>query len=120
MTRENAIDAYCAAWDEPDLDRRNAILSAVCAEDATYTDLTVHCTGIEELAAHIGVVLARYLASHIVRTSEIDTYGDLARFAWKKVLSDGTSLLEGTDFAEFAPDGRLRRIVGFFGPLRVR
>jgi hypothetical protein len=25
--------------------------------------------------------------------------------------------LEGVDFAELAPDGRIRRITGFFGPL---
>jgi len=32
-------------------------------------------------------------------------------------LADSKPLMRGVDFAEFASDGRLQRIVGFFGPL---
>jgi hypothetical protein len=31
--------------------------------------------------------------------------------------ADGVVTLERIDFGELAPDGRLKRIVGFFGPL---
>jgi hypothetical protein len=41
----------------------------------------------------------------------------VARFTWKMVLADGTSLPEGIDFAEIGSDGKLTRIVGFFGQL---
>jgi len=30
-------------------------------------------------------------------------------------LADGSTLPEGVDFAELSADGKLRRIVGFFG-----
>jgi hypothetical protein len=93
------------------------LLAQVWADRATYTDPTVHLTGRAALVAHIDAVLARYPGSTIEMTSAIDLHHAVARFAWKKVLADGTALPEGIDFAELDDDGRLTRIVGFFGPL---
>jgi hypothetical protein len=39
------------------------------------------------------------------------------RFAWQVILADGTRLPEGIDFAEITSDNKIRRIMGFFGPL---
>lgn len=36
---------------------------------------------------------------------------------WEIRQLEGGVLIEGTDFVTFAPDGRISRIVGFFGPL---
>ena len=36
---------------------------------------------------------------------------------WRMVLADGKVFLEGIDFGELNSDGKLHRIVGFFGPL---
>jgi hypothetical protein len=32
----------------------------------------------------------------------------------------GSVFVEGTDFGELSPDGKLHRIVGFFGPLAFK
>ena len=40
------------------------------------------------------------------------------RFGWRIVRDGGEQVSEGTDFGELDDDGRLRRIVGFFGALR--
>ena len=37
------------------------------------------------------------------------------RFTWRMLLADGSVFVEGTDFGELSADGRLERIVGFFG-----
>jgi hypothetical protein len=116
-TFETIIDTYCAAWNETEAAKRDAILSPVWGEGATYTDPTVHLVGRQALVAHIDAVFARYPGSTIVRTSAVDVHHAVVRFAWKKVLADGTSLPEGIDFAEVGGDGKLLRIVGFFGPL---
>jgi hypothetical protein len=114
---ERAIAIYCAAWNETDAIKRDALLRQVWADDATYTDPTVHLVGRRALVAHIDTVFARYPGSSIAMTSAVDAHHMVARFAWKKVLADGTSLPDGIDFAEIGPDGKLTRIVGFFGPL---
>jgi hypothetical protein len=111
------IDTYCAAWNEPDPSRRQSMLSSVWGQGATYTDPTVHAVGAEELLAHIGKVIARRPGAKVVRTSAVDAHHGLARFAWRIVQSDGSMLPEGIDFAEISAQGKIRRIMGFFGPL---
>ena len=118
MDVEALITLYCEAWDEPDRVRRRQILARVWAADATYTDPTVHTAGIDELVEHTGKVLEKYPGSRIVRTSAVDTHHTVLRFSWqKKSLADGSKLPEGI---ELGGDGKLRRMVGFFGALAAR
>jgi hypothetical protein len=113
------IDCYCAAWSEPSPSRRAELLARVWADDATYTDPTIHAATSAELLAHIEKVLARRPGARVVRTSGVDMHHGVARFSWHVIQTDGTSSPDGLDFAELSSDGkRIRRIVGFFGPLR--
>lgn len=114
------IDRYCAAWSEPSASRRSELLAEVWANDATYTDPRVHATTSAALLEHISRVLADRPGARVERTSAVDHHHGVARFAWRVVQADGSALPEGLDIAEFSPDGtRIRRIVGFFGPLRA-
>lgn len=117
---EALIDTYCAAWSDPDPERRREILESVWTDSATYTDPTVHAAGIDALLAHIGTVLARRPGAKVVRTSRVDAHHGVARFAWRVVQADGSMLPEGLDIAEITQDGRIGRIVGFFGPLEKK
>lgn len=114
------VDAYCSVWSQPDPELRRQQLLPVWASNATYTDPTVHTTGFDELIEHIGKVLARRPGSRVERTSKVDGHHECARFAWHVVQADGTSLPEGIDFLEINDDGKIQRIVGFFGPLEKR
>jgi hypothetical protein len=120
MDRGRAVDTYCSAWDEADSLLREAMLRTVWAEGATYTDPNVHVVGLAELVAHIERVLVRYPGSRIVRTSAVDAHHSVARFGWKKIWADGSSLPEGIDFVEFSEAGAIKRVIGFFGPLPSR
>ena len=120
MSVDDAIAAYCAAWNEIDPIKRYRILAAIWADDATYTDPTAHAVGREALVAHIGTVCARFPGSAIVMTSGVDFHHNVLRFTWKRVLADGISRPEGIDFGEIAASGKIQRIVGFFGPLEPR
>lgn len=113
------IDRYCAVWSEPRPGRRAELLSDVWAHDATYTDPSVHATTAEELLGHIQNVLARRPGSRVVRTSRVDVHHGIARFSWHVIQADGSALPDGLDIVELGADGsRIKRIVGFFGPLR--
>jgi hypothetical protein len=114
------IDRYCAVWSEPGSNRRTELLGKVWAHDATYTDPRVHAATSAELLAHIELVLANRPGAKVVRTSAVDIHHGVARFSWHVVQADGTALPDGLDIAEFSSDGqRIRRIVGFFGPLQA-
>jgi hypothetical protein len=111
------VDAYCNVWCEADPEQRQQQLSSVWSSGATYTDPTVHAASSAELLAHIEKVLARRPGARVVRTSEIDEHHGCLRFAWRVIQADRTALPEGIDFMEVTSDGKIKRIVGFFGPL---
>ncbi len=119
MTLENTIDTYCAAWSERDPDDRLGLLGKVVAEDVRYTDPQTDVHGRAALADYISGVLAKQVGAKIVRTSAIDSHHGMARFAWQLVKADGTALPEGLDVVRFDGEtGKLRTILGFFGPLK--
>ena len=115
MEASEVVAAYGAAWNEPDENARRALLQQSFADDGTYTDPTGHADGREALVAHIAGFHAMMPGHTIDMNSGVDVYGDVFRFAW--VMRNGTEVaLEGMDFGELASDGRVSRIVGFFGP----
>ncbi|MBY3217741.1 nuclear transport factor 2 family protein [Rhizobium laguerreae] len=119
MPLTRLIDMYCAAWSAETAQQRRALLLSVWSDGATYTDPTVHAIGAEELLVHIAGIKRKHPGAQIRRTSNVDVHHDVARFAWKFEMPDGSSLPEGLDIAVLdAEQKRLTRIIGFFGLLR--
>jgi hypothetical protein len=48
--------------------------------------------------------------------SGIDIHHNVVRFLWRLVQADGSAGDTSIDFGEIGPDGRLVKIIGFFGP----
>ena len=62
---------------------------------------------------------ASLVATYAAAWDEIDAEARRRlRFGWAMKRPDGSVELEGMDYAEVDGDGRLTRIVGFFGALR--
>ena len=117
MEVSELIALYNRAWSEPDYALRQKLLEQIFAEDGTYTDPTAHVAGRKALVDHIGAFFEQFRGAYFVVTSGIDSHHGKFRFTWRMVLADGKVFLEGIDFGELNSDGKLHRIVGFFGPL---
>lgn len=119
MSLTHLIDTYCAAWSTESAEQRRALLLPLWGDGATYTDPSAHADGAEELLAHIAGIQARYPGARVLRTSDVDVHHRVARFAWKFVMPDGSTLPEGLDIAFVDGDQRrITRIIGFFGTLK--
>ena len=115
MDAAEIVNAYGAAWNEPDEQARRALLDQAWGDTGSYSDPTGSADGRDALIAHIGGMQAMMPGHTIDMTSGLDTRDNAFRFAW--VMRNGTEdVLEGMDLGEFASDGRISRIVGFFGP----
>jgi len=115
MDTNEIVAAYGAAWNEPDEAKRTALLDKAWSDDGIYNDPTATAYGRDALITHIAGFHAAMPGHTIDLTSGVDTYDGVFRFAW--VMRNGNEVtLEGVDFGELAPDGRIQRIVGFFGP----
>ena len=109
------VDAYTAAWNEPDEDMRRQLLEGAWADDGTYTDPQSDVAGREALIALIGGMHGQMPGARIDVTSKTDLHHNKLRFAWRFVSGDGAMTIDGIDFGELAKDGRLQKIVGFWG-----
>jgi hypothetical protein len=58
---------------------------------------------------------AQQAGATILLTSGIDQHHNQIRFGWAYVDKDGKRAIAGIDVGELGEDGRLRRIVGFWG-----
>jgi len=112
------IDSYIDAWNQSDPELRRLTLAQVMTDDATYRDPAQVLGSREALANYIGQVHAKLPGRRVVRTSSVDVHHLDCRFNWQLIQPDGTRGADSVDFAEFARDGRLRHVVGFFGPLK--
>ena len=86
------------------------------ADDGLYVDPDVPegVRGPEALATEIERQLKLYPGMSIV-SSAADVLGGCAWFRWSATLGTGESF-NGVDFVEFAPDGRIARLTGFYEP----
>lgn len=111
------VDAYVEAWNEPVAEQRRLRLAQVMTDDSSYVDPNRAIDSRAGLVDYIGEVLSRQAGRRIVRTSEVDVHHLVGRFTWRLIKPDGTPGPECVDLVEFARDGRLHRVTGFFGPL---
>jgi hypothetical protein len=114
---QSTVRAYVDAWNEPAEAARRELLHRSWADDGVYTDPLVCVEGREALVRHSRKFADRWPGARVVMTSGVDEHHGFVRFTWRLVSPGGEVLRDGMDFGELCPDGHLRRIVGFFGPL---
>ncbi|MDI1262199.1 MAG: nuclear transport factor 2 family protein [bacterium] len=110
------VTQYMAAWNEPEAVARAALLDRCWSDGGVYIDPGVLLNGREALAAHIARVRAARPGARLEFMSGIDVHHNVVRFLWRLVRADGTTGDTSIDFGEIGADGRLAKIVGFFGP----
>jgi hypothetical protein len=110
-------DEYLAMWNEADPARRAAHIERAWAGDGRYVDPLLEAQGPAALSDMVGDVHARYPRHRFRRVSGIDAHHDQLRFAWELVDPDGGVTAAGIDVGSLGSDGRLQRMMGFFGPL---
>jgi hypothetical protein len=113
------VDAWLVAYAEPDVAQRRRLIEQVWTTDGELVDPPFEGTGHEALSGMADVVLTHYASHTFRRTTKVDAHHDVARYGWELVAADGTVAVAGLDVVTFAPDGKLARGLGFFGPLEA-
>lgn len=113
----HVIDTHLDAYAEPDAERRQALVAEVWRTDGRLIDPPFDGTGHDEIAAMTDAVLAHYPGHTFTRTTAIDEHHGVARYGWALVGPDGEPAVTGTDVVDLDDDGRIARVLGFFGDL---
>lgn len=112
--REQLIDTYVATWNEVDADRRSGLMEQAWVDDAYYADPAVEARGRDAISDNIDRVHQKFPDRIFCRTSDVFVHRQRARFKWAILDPAGAAILAGVHYAEFADDGRLRRMIGVF------
>ncbi len=114
---DKTISAYFAAWNETDAAKREQLLRNSIAEDTEIIDPTGRATGVSGFGDRIGRFQQSAPGAKVLPASGVDSHNEFERYAWKITQPDGATIVDGIDVVDVAPDGRLQRVVMFFGPL---
>lgn len=115
LSPDAAVATYCTAWNTTDRAERERLLVQAWAPDGTYSDPD---TAPTPGRAALSDAIAAFQHGHPgvrFHCSVPQVHHGAMRTAWIAVGTDGKALWHGTDFGELAPEGRIRRVVGFFG-----
>ena len=115
VTPEAAVLAYCGAWSITDGSARDRQLARVWAANGVYMDpeptLARGLAGLSDAIAEF----QKHYPGNRFRCSAPQMDHRSMRVSWVRLGPDGRELSQGMDFYDLALDGRISRIVGFFG-----
>jgi hypothetical protein len=114
---QTAIENYDQAWNAPDADARRLLLEGALTEDSELIDPNGRFAGRDAILERIGGFADRFPGAHVKITTGIDAHNDLARYGWEIRDAQGELVLAGIDVVEATSEGKLRRILMFFGEL---
>ena len=113
----STVDTYFAAWNETDAARRGELIEQVWAADGRLIDPPLTGEGYQGISDLIAAAHGQFPGCRFRRVSAVDTHHDQLRVAWELVTPEGAVAVAGTDVGEVDEQGRLVRMVGFFGPI---
>lgn len=116
----DVIESYGDAWNVADVNERRRLLDAALADDCELLEPRGRFAGREQILARLNGFTDRFPGARVDITTNVDEHNGVARYGWTILDRNGDALLDGIDVVERATDGRLRRIVMFFGPLGPR
>jgi hypothetical protein len=116
MAHPVALDHMLAAWNETDPSLVRGHLERALAPDVAFIDPSVETHGLDEFEANVRRVQADLPGAEYSRTSGVDSHHGLHRYSWQ-IGHGGRTVVAGVDVTEVDEQGRVTRVLGFFGPL---
>ena len=116
MSHPESLGHMLAAWNEPDPSKVRSHLDRGLSPGVEFIDPSIETHGIDEFEANVHSVKAGIPGAVYSRTSGVDSHHGLHRYSWQ-ISRDGEVVLPGFDVAEVDDDGKVTRVLGFFGPL---
>lgn len=114
-----SFDHMLAAWNERNPEKIRSHLDQALAPDIHFVDPSIVTHGIDEFERNVREFRQRLSEAICSRASGVDSHHDLYRYDWE-IHQNGDLLLSGFDVAEADDQGRVTKVMGFFGPLPPR
>lgn len=113
---EHIVDSHLAAYCEPDAPTRLSAFSRIWNPQGRLVDPPLESCGHQAMSDQAAALVQQFPGHRFVRTTRVDQHHEFARYGWSLRNPEGNKVLEGVDFLPLDVDGRILKIVGFFGP----
>jgi uncharacterized protein YndB with AHSA1/START domain len=110
-----AVAAWFAGWNEPDAERRRALLGAAVTPDVRFRDAHGDVYGLDELVSHIAATQRFMPGLTLEARGPLRRAHEVVLVDWAAVRPGGEAAMAGTNVVRFAPDGRIADVVGVAG-----
>jgi uncharacterized protein YndB with AHSA1/START domain len=111
----SAVDAWFAAWREPDDGAREQLLAGIATPDVRFRDRVSLIDGLADLIPHIGAAQRFMAGIRLERDGEVRQCQGTALADWTAVGPDGQLRVRGTSVFVFDEDGRIEAVTGIVG-----
>ena len=111
------IDAHLALLNEPQAAVRAPAIQRVWNAGGRQVDPTISGEGHDGISTLADAVHTHFAGHRFRRISAVDAHNRQFRYAWELVRADGIAAITGVDVGEVDEQGRLLRVVGFYGEL---
>ena len=111
------INIYDRAWNAPDNDSRLSLLDAALSDDCELIEPNGRFEGRQEILDRITGFAHRFPGARVKIVTNVDTHSGFARYGWEIVDPKGDLVLEGIDVVEASLDGKIQKVLMFFGRL---
>jgi hypothetical protein len=115
-TAQRLVDEHLSAYCEPDAGKRIEAVRRIWHPGGRLVDPPLESAGHAGIAEQGGLLLQQFPGHRFVRHTAVDAHHEFLRYGWQLVSPEGQPVLEGLDLMELDVDGRICRVVGFFGP----
>ena len=112
---DHLVDTHLAAYAEPDAAHRLQLLRSVWSTEGRLVDPPFESRGHQGISDQAATLLSQFPGHRFERTTAVDAHHQTLRYGWRLVSPAGAAVVEGIDVADLDVDGRLSRVVGFFG-----
>lgn len=109
-----SVDAWFAAWAEPNPQAREETLRAIAIPEIRFHDRFSHLDGLQDLVAHITAAQHFMPGLRLRRTGEPRQCQGMALVDWAAEGSDGQQRGRGTNAFVFDQTGRIEAVTGFW------
>lgn len=106
-------EIYTAAWRPENVAQRRSLFAQALNEDCEYRDPLMHASGWDALEAYVQNFHRQVPSGHFVTTWFV-AHHDRSVAKWEMRGADEVVLGHGVSYAEYARDGKLRGMNGFF------
>lgn len=109
------VDAWFAAWAEPDAAAREAMLLSVALPSVQFRDQFSCVDGLAELMPHIGAAQRFMPGLRLAREGNVRHCQGVVLADWKATGPDGQPRGKGTNVFQMSADGRIASATGLWG-----